>query len=201
MIWALRLTWNCFYRWVSLAEEDWRYNQFRRFGSFAYWFVSLFGFHLMPTFMVTSCCISVYVAMIYGRETPLNGWDLVATFVSSLGIFFEAVADYQMNKFVDEKKSKKKGSEGKIMDQGLWSISRHPNYLGELLFWWGQSFFYVASGFPSIGWSSYSYYGPIALTLLMIGYSIPAMEQRSVEKRPAFKEYQKKTKMLIPYVF
>jgi steroid 5-alpha reductase family enzyme len=78
---------------------------------------------------------------------------------------------------------------------GLWGYSRHPNYFGELSFWWGLYLFALAAGQNS----PWMIAGAISMTLLFVFISIPMMEKRMLEKKPDYKEVQKNISMLIPF--
>jgi steroid 5-alpha reductase family enzyme len=86
---------------------------------------------------------------------------------------------------------------GKTMDRGLWSLSRHPNYLGEILFWWGLYLFALSAN-PSLWWVIA---GPAVITLMFLFISIPMIEKRMLIRKVNYKEYQKRVSMLIPLNF
>ena len=83
------------------------------------------------------------------------------------------------------------------MNRGLWALSRHPNYLGEILFWWGLYLFALASN-PSFWWVVA---GPLAITLMFIFASIPMIEKRMLKRRKDYQAYQEKVSMLVPWKF
>lgn len=84
---------------------------------------------------------------------------------------------------------------GQIMAVGLWRFSRHPNYLGEITFWWGLFIFGLAA--DSGYWWTVS--GPLVITALFLFVSIPIMEKRHLERRPGYEEHKKKVSVLIPW--
>ena len=81
---------------------------------------------------------------------------------------------------------------GKVCNVGLWKHGRHPNYFGEILFWWGIWIMYATfNGFDMfIG-------GPIAMTAMFLGISVPLMEKRQLANKPDYAEYRKQTRILI----
>jgi steroid 5-alpha reductase family enzyme len=81
------------------------------------------------------------------------------------------------------------------MDKGLWKYYRHPNYLGEVTFWWGLYLFALAAK-PSYWWMVV---GPIAITLLFVFVSIPMMDKRNLERRPGYAEHMKQVSAIIPW--
>jgi steroid 5-alpha reductase family enzyme len=83
------------------------------------------------------------------------------------------------------------------MDQGIWSASRHPNYLGEISFWWGLYFFALSAN-PEKWWVII---GPVAITCMFLFASIPMIEKRLLERRKDYAEYKKRVPMLLPFRF
>ncbi len=172
LAWAARLTANFLRHWKGMHHEDWRYADFRERGMAAYRFVSFTGFHFLPTLIVFAGCVPVYYAI--GRTAPVGWLDGVAALVTALAIVIEAVADAQMRSSV------RAGGTGKTtFTGGLWAYSRHPNYVGEVLFWWGLWLFAVAAD-ASLWWTVF---GPAGVTLLFVFISIPLMEAHMKKRR------------------
>lgn len=144
LVWGARLTYNWARGWRGLGHEDWRYAEYRRVGR-AYWIVSFFGFHLMPTIWVYLGCLSLLP--VFSSPRPLSVLDGLALLVTAGAIATEAVADEQLRAF-----RLATPSPGRVLDTGLWAICRHPNYLGELSFWWGLYLFALAAD-PSTWWA------------------------------------------------
>lgn len=154
--WALRLTANWARGWPGLVHEDWRYLEMRVNGR-PYWVQSLFGLHLFPTFQVWLGCLSLYPALAVGTE-GLGLVDGAAIVVTGGAILIEATADEQLRAFNRTK------APGDVCDVGLWAWSRHPNYLGEQLFWWGLWLFALAAD-PGYWWTVI---GPLGMTLMFL---------------------------------
>ena len=172
LAWAVRLTFNWARRWQGL--EDWRYAGFRRTGA-AYWPVSFAGFHLMPTLVVFLGCLPLWPALTApGR--PLGLLDAAAFLVTAGAVAIEAVADRQLARFL------RSAPPGAVLDTGLWAWSRHPNYFGEVAFWWGLWLFGLAAD-PSWWWTVA---GPAAMTALFLGVSIPMMDRHLASGRPEY---------------
>ena len=143
--WGARLTWNFLRGWPGLRHEDWRYQDLRRVTGRAYWLVSLSGIHLFPTLMVFLGCLGAWPAVVH--DAPLGALDVLGAAVAFAGGLIEAVADRQLRDYVLAKQA---GEDvPAIMDRGLWAWSRHPNYFGEILFWWGLALMGVAASGPS----------------------------------------------------
>ena len=189
LTYSARLTWNFLRGWPGLIHEDWRYADFRKNTGKAYWLVSFSGIHLFPALMVFGGTLPVWVTVVEGFR-PANFMDIIAILVTGNAILLEATADRQLRKFVLQNKET-----GKTMNQGLWALSRHPNYLGEILFWWGLFLFSIAAN-PAYWWVIA---GPAAITLMFIFASIPMIEKRMLKRRKDYDIYIKKVSMLIPW--
>lgn len=175
-LWGLRLTFNCFRRWTDIAHEDWRYHDFRATAGRAYWLVSFAGFHAMPTVVVFLGCLAFIPAVIQPAH-PFGVVDIAATLVTGLAIALEALADRQLSRFLRMNRSP-----GTLLQTGVWGMCRHPNYTGEVLFWWGLYLFGVAAA-PSLWWTVA---GPVAMTALFVGISVPMMDRRMLKRYPAY---------------
>ena len=176
-LWSIRLTYNWVHQWKGLSHEDWRYTE-RREKKF-FWFINLFGLQLMPTLLVYLGCLSFYPIM-FEEINPFGIFDLIAIIITLGAIIIESLADIQSLKF-----RMKRESPEKFIKTGIWSLSRHPNYFGEVMFWWGLFIFSFASN-PSL-WGSII--GPISITVLFLGISIPLMEKRNLRTKPSYKKY------------
>ncbi len=189
LIWSLRLTYNWARQWQGLKHEDWRYQDFRRKARRWFWLLDLVGIEIMPTVIVFLGCLSLYPALAAG-EKPFGMLDIIAIIITAGAILIETIADEQLRKFI-----RKRTQPGEIMTEGLWAYSRHPNYFGEVIFWWGLFFFALAAGYDY--WWTIS--GPVSITILFTFVSIPLMEKRSLKRRPGYGELKKKIPALIPW--
>ena len=185
--WAVRLTWNWARGWTGLAHEDWRYVDLAAKSGRAYWLVSLGGIHLFPTVQVFLACLPLLPAL--ASPEPFGWLDFVAAAVTLTGIGFELVADNQLRRFV-----RSKPPEGAILDTGLWAWSRHPNYFGEMSFWWGIWLFGLAAD-PGWWWTIV---GPLAITLMFRFASLPMIEERMAARRPGWGAYAARVGLVLP---
>ncbi|MCX8032503.1 MAG: DUF1295 domain-containing protein [Thermoleophilia bacterium] len=187
-LYALRLTSNFYRDWPGLSKEDFRYVAFRRRARRAYWAVSFFGIHLFPTIAVYLGCLPLYAIFAAGRARL--GWlHIVGALVLAAAIILAFVADEQLRTF-----RKSNANRGKVMQQGIWRYSRHPNYLGEILTWWGLWLFALGTG---LEWW-WTICGAAVITLLFVSVSIPMMEQRLLLTRDGYAAYQRVTPVLFP---
>lgn len=187
--WGVRLTWNWARGWTGLDHEDWRYVDFRTRFPRAYWLVSLGGIHFFPTFIVYAGVVAVYPAIVSAGR-PLNAIDALAFLVGAAGIALEFFADNQLRAFVTGPKQP-----GQTLRSGLWRYSRHPNYLGEMLFWWSLWLFGLAAD-PA--WARLAVVAPLAMSGMFLFVSIPLLEKRSLERRANYQQVIDETSMLIP---
>ncbi len=185
LIWAVRLTSNWLRDWPGLGHEDWRYVEFReKFGK-AYPAVSLGGIHLFPTAIVALASVPAWAAMQPGGRSP-GIWDILGVLVSAGGALLCYIADEQMRNH----RASGKG----IMTTGLWSVSRHPNYLGEIMFWFGLWFLALGAS-PSLWWTGA---GAIAMFLMFQFVSAPWMERKILKTRPEYAAVIDAIPLLIP---
>lgn len=189
LLYGIRLTSNFYRDWPGLGHEDWRYRNFRKQFPRLYWPVSFLGIHFFPTLMVYLGCLPLLAAM--GEAgNPLNGWDAAAVIVTFGSVVLAFIADEQLRTF-----RKEPGNKGSIIRTGLWKFSRHPNYLGEVLTWWGLFFFALAAGSEFL-WTGA---GALAITLMFVFISIPLMEKKILESKPTYRDYIRNTPALVPW--
>ncbi len=191
LVWAVRLTANWAVSWRGLSHEDWRYVQIR--GGLPrgvpWWLVSLTGIQMMPTLVVFLGLLAVWPAT---TETgrPFGLLDALAVVVTAVAIAVEALSDRQLHRFAGDPANR-----GRIIDRGLWRWSRHPNYLGEIGFWWGMWLFGLAAA-PGWWWTVV---GPVGMVLLFTFVSVPMMDRRSLERRPAYAEHMRRVPAIFPW--
>ncbi len=186
-IWATRLTWHWAGGWHGLKDEDWRYSMYRKEYKNWFWIFNLFALQLMPTTMVYLASLSLYPAL-FVKGTAFNLLDIIGIIITSAAIILEALADIQLRCFIETRES-----HDEIMKEGLWHYSRHPNYFGEILFWFGLYFFALATDIHF--W--WTIIGPVSILLLFYFVSIPLMDQRNITRRPDYKEHMEKVSKLV----
>ena len=139
--------------------------------------------------------VVVFAAMLPGLklyEVPFPDFGPGSMVVCGIGCLvclaaatIQLIADKQIHDF-------RAAHPGQCCDVGLWKHGRHPNYFGEITFWWGIWIMYAA--FEGMDWFVC---GPIAMTALFMGISIPLMEKRQLANKPGYAEYRRKTRILI----
>lgn len=185
--WGARLTASWWRGWPGLVHEDWRYRDLRARTGRAYWAVSLFGIHLFPTVQTFLGSLALYPALTSAR--PLGTLDGLAAAVAAGAIALEAGADEELHRF-----RRSDPPEGAVLQSGLWSLSRHPNYLGEIGFWWGLWLLALAAA-PGWWWTVV---GPLSITGMFLGVSLPMIEERMHARRPAYAQVARRVPRLLP---
>ncbi|NND45890.1 MAG: DUF1295 domain-containing protein [Xanthomonadales bacterium] len=184
--WGARLTWNWLLRWRGLGDEDWRFGTLRARHGRRYWLVNLGGIHLLPTLLVFAGCLACWPALADSTR-DLNALDALAVAVTASAIWLEARADRQL------RQHRAHGSG--VLHSGLWARCRHPNYLGEIGFWWGLYLFALAAN-PAWWWTGI---GALGIHLLFLFVSVPMMDARLAERHPAQAERALSLPALLPF--
>ena len=185
LFWALRLTYNWFLNWSNLYHEDFRYIDLKNNNKVLAFVNDLFGIHLIPTLIVNVSLYPIYIAL---SSQSLNSLVYVGFILIIFAVSIQYISDTQMREF-----RKNKNNFGKTMKYGLWKYSRHPNYLGEVGFWFGIYIFAVASNSASF-WLLVC---PLVMLALFVFISCPMMDDRSLKKRSDYREYMNKTPQLL----
>ena len=189
LAWGARLTANCLGRWRDLADEDFRYREIRRRTGRWYWPASLLSIHLFPTGWVLLGLLPLYPALLLPARAL--GWlDAAAALLTGGAVLVEALADLQLRRFLA-----RRTEPAAVLEAGLWRWSRHPNYLGEVLFWWGLWLFGLAAD-PAWWWTVA---GPLAITALFSFVSVPWMDRRMEAHHPGWRARRARVPALWPW--
>lgn len=184
MVWGARLHIHLARRNLGHGEDR-RYGRLRAAYSPGFWWKSFFLVFLLQAFLAWLAALVIFGALNTVHGTwwlPLPGLALMV-----FGLGFESVADWQLDAFKNDP-----ANAGRVLDSGLWRLSRHPNYFGECCFWWGV--FILAA--PGHGWTVVS---PLLMTFLLVRVSGVAMLEREIgERRPAYRNYIRTTPAFIP---
>lgn len=168
--------------------EDFRYAAWRKeWGSSVVWRSYLQVFTLQGLFMLV---IASPLHVLFSTDESPLGWHVwIGVLLWCIGFYFEAVGDAQMMAFKNNPVNK-----GKIMSSGLWRYTRHPNYFGEAMLWWGIGL--VAASGPI--WYA-AFIGPVVLTFLLLRVSGVTMLERKYEGNPNYAEYVRQTSTFLPW--
>jgi len=188
-VWGLRLTYNFFRGFRDLSHRDWRYEDLRAQHGRAFWLVSFFGIHFFPSALTFAGSVAIYVVA-SAPEGALGPLDAVAAAVTAIGIAYETVADEQLRAFVRSNPEK-----GRWLETGLWKHSRHPNYFGEVTFWFGLGLFALSAA-PEAWWALG---GAVAIAALFLFVSIPLIDARMLARRPGYATHMSRVSRLVPF--
>jgi len=184
-LWAIRLA---VHLWVRHDGEDRRHAALRRHFGPRWWWLSLVQVFLLQAILIWFIAAPLVAALLSSRA-PMGWLDGLGAGLGTLGLLIEVVADSQLSRFRVQP-----GSKGKVMDRGLWGWSRHPNYFGEALMWWG----FFALGFAAAHrwWLALS---PLAVCFLLAQVSVAVVEEKIAERRPAYAGYRRRVSVFIPW--
>ena len=185
-IWGVRLSVYLFWRnWGE--EEDYRYQKFRKNWGKNYWWGSLVQVFWLQPFLAWMISYPLFIAQV--SEMPLNVLDYLGVGVWLIGFVFEAGGDWQLTRFKSNPENK-----GKLLTTGLWKYTRHPNYFGDAVCWWGYGLIALASG------SYVQLFAPLLMTFLLLKISGVVMLERGLKKtKSGYEEYVHKTPSFIPW--
>lgn len=185
-VWGLRLSLHIYARNKN-KSEDFRYKNWREeWGNFFYLRSYLQVFLLQGIFLLIIISPVIHVAVAESLQWNVFTWLGLCCWI--IGFYFQALADWQLSVFKSTQKNK-----GLIIQTGLWKYSRHPNYFGEILMWWG--IFIVTIPFSN---SFYFIVSPLTITFLLAFVSGVPMLEKKYKGDPAFEDYKKRTSVLIP---
>jgi steroid 5-alpha reductase family enzyme len=187
--WGLRLSLYIFWRNRGKGEDR-RYQEWRHKRGASFWWVSLFNVFLIQAVLLWLIALTVQLGQISSTPAHFTWLDFLGVLVWTTGFTFEAIADWQLASFKADPANR-----GKVMNQGLWRYSRHPNYFGESLIWWGL--FLITLTTPHGWWALIS---PLVITFLLLKVSgVTLLEKDIVERRPGYQEYLETTSAFIPW--
>jgi steroid 5-alpha reductase family enzyme len=187
IIWGSRLATHITIRNKGKGE-DFRYAKWRK--DWGRWFFvrSFFQIYMLQGLLLL--IIAYPVMLINHSEDPgITFFDILGIIIWMTGFFFEAVGDYQLLKFKGKAENK-----GKIITQGLWRYTRHPNYFGETAMWWG--IFLIALSVRN-GWTAIV--SPLAITFLLLKVSGISMLEKKYVGNKEFEKYVKRTSAFFPW--
>jgi steroid 5-alpha reductase family enzyme len=188
-VWGLRLAVHIFVRSRGKGEDK-RYQAWRAQYGERFWWVSLFTVFGLQALLLWLISLEIQVPQLSKVPERLVLLDGLGTSVWAAGFFFEAVADWQLSRFKSNP-----ANAGKVMDRGLWAYSRHPNYFGETLVWWGL--FIIALATPGSVWVVIS---PLVITFLLLKVSgVTLLEKTLRDTRPEYGDYVEKTSRFVPW--
>ncbi len=185
MAWGLRL--HTHLAWRNLGHgEDRRYQALRERYSPGFWWKSLFLVFLLQGVLAWVASLVIFAAL--RADIGLGPVAVLGLALALAGLLMEALADWQLSRFKADP-----DNAGKVMDRGLWRYSRHPNYFGDCLVWWGLTLVALAAGH---WWALVS---PLLMTVLLLKVSGVALLESDIgERRPEYARYIQRTPAFVP---
>lgn len=186
VLWGVRLACHILLRNQG-KPEDARYKKWRQqWGKHAL-IRAFFQIFILQGLLIIIISLPITI-IITSKQKSLGVFDFLGICIWSIGFAFEALGDYQLIKY-----KKNPANKGKIMTQGLWNYTRHPNYFGEVVLWWG--IYLIALSVPK-GWATIL--GPVTITYLILKVSgIPLLEEKYKDNLE-FQIYKKRTSVFFP---
>ena len=185
-IWGVRLSVHLLVRNAGKGE-DFRYAAMRAKRGRRFWLTSLVTVFLLQGLLVWVVSLPVQLSAIPDR--PLGWLAIVGAIVWVLGLAFEAIGDAQLTRF-----QANPASRGQVLNTGLWRYTRHPNYFGDFLVWWGIFLIAAESGAGAWGFA-----GPLLMTLLLVKVSGAGLLEKDIAvRRPGYADYVRRTSGFIP---
>ena len=185
-IWAIRLAIHLGMR-LRLQGEDHRYVAWRDQYEENWWWFSYFKVFLLQAVIAWIVSLPIYFGIVSMAPAALTFLDYVGVALFVVGLVIESVADEHLRRFRAERTNR-----GKVLDTGLWRYSRHPNYFGEAVLWWGFGVISVATGgVPGL-------LGPAILTYLLIYVSGVALLESTLIEKAGYIQYVGKTPAFVP---
>lgn len=185
-IWGVRLSLHILVRnWGR--GEDFRYRAWREAAGSNWWWRSYFKVFLLQGVILWLLSTPLLAGTLSGK--PLGRLDFLGILLWLTGFLFEAIGDWQLVRFKSDPANK-----GNVLQSGLWRYTRHPNYFGEAVLWWGYFGFAAAAG------AFWTVYSPLLMTYLLLRVSGVAMLERTlVQAKPRYAEYVQRTNAFVPW--
>ena len=187
-VWGLRLALHIGTRWRKKKEEDRRYQAMRATWGDRFPVVSLFTVFLLQGGLLWIVSLPLQAGAALGADHPLGALDLAGTLLFAVGLAFEAVGDAQLARFLSDPASR-----GRVMETGLWRYTRHPNYFGDALLWWGLGLIGAGTG------ALWCLAGPALMSFLLVRVSgVSLLEKDIAGRRPEYVAYVRRTSPFLP---
>ena len=186
-LWGARLSLHLLRRNLGHGEDR-RYAAMRAAHGERFWIVSLGTVFLLQGVLLLAVSLPV-LAAVASPATPLGALDVAGIALFAAGFAFETIADRQLARFKADPASR-----GRVMDRGLWRLTRHPNYFGDATLWWGLGLLGAAAGEP---WTLAS---AALMTFLLVRVSgVALLEKDIAERRPEYRAYVARTSAFVPW--
>lgn len=186
-VWGLRLSGYLAWRKAG-TPEDFRYREMRDYHPRSFPMRSLLAIFALQGILMW--IIALPLQTVHPSNAPSVVLTLIGVLLWAAGFVFESVGDWQLARFKSDPTNA-----GRVMDRGLWRYTRHPNYFGDFLVWWGFYFLALASGSP---W--WSIVGPIIMSVLLMRVSGVTLLERSLkDRKQGYAQYVARTNAFFPW--
>ncbi|CAG7719055.1 unnamed protein product [Allacma fusca] len=190
-VWAFRISGFLLFRVLKLGKDDRFDGKRENFLQFLVFWI----FQMLWVFTVSLPVIFVNSSRLISQSSSFpSGWDITGAILFLVGFLCETVADFQKFFFKENPANR-----GQWCDAGLWSVSRHPNYFGEILLWWGI-FTVGISVYKDAEWASLL--SPLfTMAILLFLSGLPLLEKMANERystNPSYQEYKDSVSPLVP---
>jgi steroid 5-alpha reductase family enzyme len=185
-IWGVRLA--AYLGWRKFgAPEDHRYQAMRDAIGPRFWLVSLFLVFGLQGLIMMVVALPVMAGQL--DRSPLDAWSALGAVLWAVGLLFETTGDFQLARFKSDPMNR-----GKVMDRQLWRYTRHPNYFGDFLAWWG---IYFAAASQGTWWTVIA---PLTMSVLLLRVSGVTLLERSLQRsKEGYAEYVARTSAFFPW--
>jgi steroid 5-alpha reductase family enzyme len=186
-VWGLRLALHVGFRNAG-AGEDFRYRKWRQEAGSNFWWISYFKVFLLQSVILWVVSSPLLLSQLEHDGAPFGLFEFAGVGLWVIGFLFESVADWQLARF-----KRNPDNQGRILRSGLWSLSRHPNYFGEALLWWGFGLMAIPTG------GLLAAVGPVMITFLLLKVSgVSMLDAALVDRRPGYSDYIRSTPAFLP---
>jgi steroid 5-alpha reductase family enzyme len=187
--WGVRLS-SYLFRRNRGKGEDYRYREMRERHPVTFALRSLLTVFFLQAAVLWLVSFPLLQALRAPQPARITLLDVLGVLVLAVGLFFEATGDWQLSRFRSDPANR-----GKVLDRGLWRYTRHPNYFGDALVWWG--FFLIALATPRSAWTLAS---PVLMTFLLMKVSgVALLEKKLGETKPEYRDYVRRTSAFFPW--
>lgn len=186
-IWGARL--SLFILWRNWGHgEDRRYAAMRAHHGPRFWWISLGTVFILQGLILWFVSLPLQAAILADDPRPIGWLDGAGALLWFVGLVFESVGDWQLARF-----KANRANAGRVLDQGLWRYTRHPNYFGDFCVWWGLYLIAAAGG------AAWTVGSPLVMSLLLLKVSgVALLESTIKDRRPEYAAYQARTNAFFP---
>jgi len=186
--WGVRLSVHLSWRNWGRGEDP-RYGAWRQKSGGNFWWVSLFKVFWLQALFLWVIGLALQMGVLRPGPPHWTWLDAAGSVAWVAGFFFESVGDWQLARFKSDPANK-----GRTMNKGLWTYTRHPNYFGEFLMWWGV---YLVALSNADNW--WTFLSPVILSLVLTKMTGIALTEAAIlEKRPQYRAYMASTSAFFP---